>query len=62
MKSKHPGRELKQKLQLTTLEKWRKHDLILNKYSSLECRAGRTSLSHVVGVLQICYLISCAGG
>ena len=26
-----------------------------------ECLTGRTSLSHVVGVLQISYLLSCAG-
>ena len=61
---KAPNLKIRLKLKMTRLGNWRKHYSTLYNYRSLKCLTGHTSLSHVVGVevLQILFLLSCAGG
>ena len=61
---KAPNIRIRPEIKKDQVGKWRKDYLTLHNYSSLDCLTGRTSLLHavVVEVLQMYYLLGCAGG
>ena len=59
---KAPSIRINVKVKNDHVEKTEKRIFDTSQVQLIGCLTGRTSLSHEVGVLQICYLLICSGG